>query len=48
MVGESAWRWIEGDAQAIRKPVIVAQDPLAVLQAAGRIALERSGARVVG
>jgi UDP-N-acetylmuramyl pentapeptide synthase len=47
VVTESAWRWIEGDAQAIRKPVIVAQDPLAVLQAAGRIALERSGARVV-
>lgn len=48
VVTESAWRWIEGDAQAIRKPVLVAQDPLAVLQAAGRIALERSGARVVG
>ena len=48
VVTESAWRWIEGDAQAIRKPVLVAQDPLAVLQAAGRIALGRSGARVVG
>lgn len=48
VVTESAWRWIEGDAQAIRKPVIVAKDPLAVLQAIGRIALERSGARVVG
>lgn len=48
VVGESAWRWIEGDVQAIRKPVIVAPDPVAVLQTAGRIALERSGARVVG
>lgn len=48
VVSESAWRWIEGDVQSIRKPVIVAQDPLEVLQAAGRIALERSGARVVG
>ena len=48
VVTESAWRWIEGDAQAIRKPVLVAKDPLAVLQAAGRIALERSGARVIG
>ena len=48
VVGESAWRWIEGDVQAIRKPVIVAPDPVAVLQAAGRLALERSGARVVG
>ena len=47
VVTESAWRWIEGEAQAIRKPVIVAKDPLAVLQAGGRIALERSGARVV-
>ncbi|MGD9571783.1 MAG: UDP-N-acetylmuramoyl-tripeptide--D-alanyl-D-alanine ligase [Thermoleophilia bacterium] len=48
VVGESAWRWIEGDAQAIRKPVIVAPDPAAVLQEAGRIALGRSGAKVVG
>jgi UDP-N-acetylmuramoyl-tripeptide--D-alanyl-D-alanine ligase len=48
VVGESAWRWIEGDVQAIRKPVIVAPDPVAVLQGAGRIALARSGARVVG
>ena len=47
VVGESAWRWIEGDVQGIRKPVIVAADPLAVLQAAGRLALERTGARVV-
>jgi UDP-N-acetylmuramoyl-tripeptide--D-alanyl-D-alanine ligase len=47
VVTESAWRWIEGEAQALRKPVIVAPDPLAVLQAAGRLALERVGARVV-
>ena len=48
LVGESAWRWIEGDAQALRKPVLVSPDPLAVLQVAGRLALERSGARVIG
>ncbi len=48
VVTESAWRWIEGEALAVRKPVLVAKDPLAVLQAAGRIALERSGAKVVG
>lgn len=48
VVTESAWRWIEGEALAVRKPVLVAKDPLAVLQAAGRIALERSGARVIG
>jgi UDP-N-acetylmuramyl pentapeptide synthase len=47
VVGESSWRWIEGDMQSIRRPVIVSSDPLAVLQAAGRLALERSGARVV-
>jgi UDP-N-acetylmuramyl pentapeptide synthase len=48
LVGESAWRWIEGDAQGMRRPVLVSPDPLAVLQAAGRLALERSGARVIG
>jgi UDP-N-acetylmuramyl pentapeptide synthase len=48
VVREAAWRWIEGEAQALRRPVIVADDPLAVLQIAGRLALERSGARVVG
>ncbi|MFP5452210.1 MAG: UDP-N-acetylmuramoyl-tripeptide--D-alanyl-D-alanine ligase [Thermoleophilia bacterium] len=47
VVGESAWRWIEGEAQALRRPVLVAPDPLAVLQAAGRLAVDRSGARVV-
>ena len=48
LVGESAWRWIEGDIQGMRRPVLVSPDPLAVLQAAGRVALERSGARVIG
>jgi UDP-N-acetylmuramoyl-tripeptide--D-alanyl-D-alanine ligase len=48
VVGESAWRWIEGDVQGMRRPVMVAPDPVAVLQAAGRLALERSGARVIG
>ncbi|MEQ8832850.1 MAG: UDP-N-acetylmuramoyl-tripeptide--D-alanyl-D-alanine ligase [Miltoncostaeaceae bacterium] len=47
VVGEAAWRWIEGEAQALRRPVLVAPDPVAVLQSAGRLALERSGARVV-
>ncbi len=47
VVGEHAWRWIEGEAQVLARPVIVAADPVAVLQAAGRLALERSGARVV-
>lgn len=48
VVTESAWRWIEGDVLSMRKPVIVAADPVAVLQAAGRLALARCGARVVG
>ena len=48
IVTESAWRWIEGDVLSMRKPVIVTKDPVAALQAAGKIALERSGARVVG
>ena len=46
VVTESAWRWLEAEIGHLRKPVIVAKDPLAVLQAAGRLALERSGARV--
>ena len=48
LVGESAWFWIEGEAQLLRRPIIVAKDPLAVLQEAGRMALEASGATVVG
>jgi UDP-N-acetylmuramyl pentapeptide synthase len=47
VVGERAWRWIEGDVVGSQAPVIVAEEPLAVLQAAGRLALERLGARVV-
>lgn len=48
VIGERSWQWMEGDFQAIGKPVIVSDDPLGVLQAAGRLALERLGARVVG
>jgi UDP-N-acetylmuramoyl-tripeptide--D-alanyl-D-alanine ligase len=48
VVSESAWRWLEGDLRTIRKPVIVAKDPLEVLQSAGRLALSRLGAKVVG
>jgi UDP-N-acetylmuramoyl-tripeptide--D-alanyl-D-alanine ligase len=48
IVGESAWRWIEGEVLGMGKPVVVAPDPLAALQEAGRLALERAGARVVG
>ena len=48
VVGESAWRWLEGDLRTIGKPVIVAKSPLEVLQSAGRLALEQLGARVVG
>ena len=48
VVGESAWRWIEGDVQPMRRPVVVVKDPVAALQAVGRLALERSGAKVVG
>jgi UDP-N-acetylmuramoyl-tripeptide--D-alanyl-D-alanine ligase len=47
VVGERSWEWMEGDFQAIGKPVIVSDDPLGVLQAAGRLALDRLGARVV-
>jgi UDP-N-acetylmuramoyl-tripeptide--D-alanyl-D-alanine ligase len=47
VIGESTWRWLEGDLRAIGKPVLVAKDPLEVLQAAGRMALERVGAQVI-
>ena len=47
VIGEAAWRWLEGDLRGIGKPVLVARDPLEVLQSAGRMALERVGARVV-
>lgn len=48
VISERTWRWLEGEFLAIGKPVIIAEDPLAVLQAAGRAALTRSGARVIG
>ncbi len=47
LIGESAWPWLEGEFLAIGKPVIVAKSPLEVLQSAGRLALERSGAKVI-
>jgi UDP-N-acetylmuramoyl-tripeptide--D-alanyl-D-alanine ligase len=47
LVSESSWMWIEGDVLPLGKPVILAKDPLAALQAVGRIALERLGARVI-
>ena len=47
VIGEAAWRWLEGDLRAIGKPVLVAKDPLEVLQSAGRMALERVGAQVI-
>jgi UDP-N-acetylmuramoyl-tripeptide--D-alanyl-D-alanine ligase len=47
VIGESTWRWLEGDLRAIGKPVLVAASPLEVLQAGGRLALERVGAQVV-
>lgn len=47
VIGESTWRWLEGDLRAIGKPVLVAKSPLEALQTGGRLALERVGARVV-
>ena len=47
VVSESSWMWIEGDVLSLGKPVILAKDPLAALQAAGRIGLERLGAKVI-
>lgn len=47
VVSESSWMWIEGDVLSLGKPVVLAKDPLAALQAAGRIALERLGAKVI-
>lgn len=48
VITESAWRWVEPDLLHMRKPVLVTEDPLAVLQTAGRFALDRLGARVIG
>jgi UDP-N-acetylmuramoyl-tripeptide--D-alanyl-D-alanine ligase len=47
LVGESAWPAIEDVVRGGRGTVVVAPDPLAVLQAAGRRALDRSQAVVV-
>ena len=48
IVAESSWMWIEGEAQALGKPVILTSDPLGALQAAGSLYLERLGAKVIG
>lgn len=48
VISEPTWRWLEGEFVAIGKPVIIAEDPLAAMQAAGRVALERTGATVIG
>jgi UDP-N-acetylmuramoyl-tripeptide--D-alanyl-D-alanine ligase len=48
VVGERSWQWMEGDFLAIGKPVLVSDNALGVLQAAGRLALEKTGARVIG
>ncbi len=47
VITDAAWRWLEGDLRAIGKPVLVTKAPLEVLQSAGRLVLERSGAQVV-
>lgn len=47
LVGESSWMWIEGDVLPLGKPVVLAKDPLAALQSAGRVALERLGAKTI-
>lgn len=47
LVSESSWMWIEGDVLPLGKPVILAKDPLVALQAAGRVALERLGAKTI-
>lgn len=47
LVGEAAWTAVGDALTASGRPVIVAGEPLAVLQAAGRLALGRLGAPVV-
>lgn len=47
LIGEAAWERVGDGLVAFGCPVIVAPDPLAVLQAAGRLALDRLGAPVV-
>lgn len=48
VISERTWQWLEGEFVSIGKPVIIAQDPLEAMQAAGRVALERMGATVIG
>lgn len=48
VISERTWQWLEGEFISIGKPVIISEDPLGTLQAAGRAALERSGATVIG
>ncbi len=48
VINEKVWAWLEGEFMSIGKPVIVTPNTLDVLQGAGRVALTRSGARVVG
>ncbi len=47
VISERTWQWLEGEFVSIGKPVIIAEDPLVAMQAAGRAALERTGAKVV-
>ena len=48
VISESSYPWLEGELLGIGKPVIVSKSPLDVLQAAGRLALQRTGAKVIG
>ncbi len=48
VVGERTWNWMEGDFLSIGKPVMISDNPQVVLQAAGRLALDTIGARVIG
>jgi UDP-N-acetylmuramyl pentapeptide synthase len=48
LVSKSAWMWIEGEAMALRKPVVVVDDTTTALGALGTAALEMSGAQVIG
>lgn len=48
VISERTWQWLEGEFISIGKPVIISDDALGTLQAAGRLALERLGARVIG
>ena len=48
LVSKSAWMWIEGEAMALRKPVVVVEDTTAALGAVGAAALKMSGATVIG